>query len=62
MRSLDVSVLMCTFSKTAAGGKWEGGGRAVIQKEGVQRENRQERGRIMEVKIGCASASFTGWK
>lgn len=24
VRSLDVSAIMCTFSKTAAGGKWEG--------------------------------------
>lgn len=48
--------------KNSSWRKMGGGGRAVIQKEGLQRENRQEKGRIMEVKIGCARASLTGWK
>lgn len=39
-----------------------GRGRAVIEKQGLQTENRQEKGRIMEVKIGCGGASFTGWE
>lgn len=45
MRSLDVSVLMCTFSKTAAGGKWEGGGVLSFRKrEFRERIDRREEG------------------
>lgn len=44
VRSLDVSVLMCTFSKTAAGGKWEGGVLSFRKRDFRERIDRRKEG------------------